>query len=83
MDTTTGPQNTLFSEQGTSSSLSSGSKIVTIPFGSYEVVVELDQNDRLLGIKEIRIPRVFLSLDQHRTRYGASGVDDLYEDDEA
>lgn len=80
MDTTTDPQDVL---QGTSSLLSTGSKIRTIPFGSHEVVVELDQNDRLLGIKEIRIRRAFLSLEQQRTRYGASGVDDLYEDDEA
>ena len=80
MDTTTDPQDVLLSGQGTSSSLSSGSKTVAFPFGSYEVVVEVDQNDKPIGIKEIRVSRVFLSLEQHGTRYGASDVDDLYED---
>jgi len=68
-------------EEGTGNhSLSTPVRTAVVPFGTYEVVVKLGQNDKFLGIKEIRITRDFLTLDQTLAHRGSFEIEDLYED---
>ena len=53
-------------------------KIVTYPFGKYEIKIELTEDDRFVSILEVKISKDFLSEEQKRVRTGVHDVDDLY-----
>ena len=51
-----------------------------VPFGAYEIVVMLGHDDKFLGVKEIRVARDFMTLDQMIMHRESFCVEDLYED---
>ncbi len=53
-------------------------KIVTYPFGKYEITVVLTTTGEFVGIAEIRVRRDFLSDKQRVTPQGYHDVADIY-----
>lgn len=54
------------------------SRQVVVPFGSYDVVIRVTEDGRLLGIDEIRVRKDFLSHEQRIASSGCFDVDEFY-----
>lgn len=68
-------------DQGTGSLSSTPiKKIISINFERYEIKVELSEDDKFLGIYEIRIDQDFLEHEQKIIPKGYHDVDKYYED---
>ena len=78
------PSQEYFPTEARTESISSSvtAKIAVVPYGTYEVVIILDQDNRFLGIQEIRITKDFLSLEQSLAHRDAFDVEDFYEDED-
>ena len=57
-------------------------KIMIVPYDIYDIVIEIDQSGRFMGIEEVRINKSFLSLKQLLANQGDMDVEEFYEDDE-
>ena len=55
-------------------------KLVVVPYGNCEVVVCLTQDDRFVGIYELRIKKDFLSPEQRVSSSGRLDVEEFYRD---
>ena len=55
-------------------------KLVTVPYDNFEIVVCLSEDDRFLGVAELRIKKDFLSAEQRIANTGVFDVDEFYED---
>lgn len=56
------------------------SRDVTTSFGDYVVTVCLDENDKFLGIKEIKLSKDFLSIQQKVNSSYVIDVEEFYDD---
>jgi len=55
-------------------------KLVVIPFGRYEIVARLTEDDKLIDIVELRIKKDFLSPEQRVSSSGYLDVDEFYQE---
>ncbi len=55
-------------------------KRVIIPFGKYEIVARLTEDNRLIDIVELRIKQDFLSPEQRVSTSGYLDVDEFYQE---
>ena len=53
-----------------------GTRIITLPFDDYEIVIAVTESGRVLGIQEVRIKKHFLNPNQ----IGYVDVDDFYQE---
>ena len=53
-------------------------KIITYPFGKYEIKVKLSLANQFIGIVEVKINKTFLSHKQKITSKGYHDVDEFY-----
>jgi hypothetical protein len=53
-------------------------KLVAVPYENYEIVLWLSEDDRFLGVAELRIKKDFLSLEQRVANTGVFDVDEFY-----
>ncbi len=53
-------------------------KLVTVPYENFEIVVCLSEDNRFLGIAELRVKRDFLSPAQRVANTGVFDVDEFY-----
>jgi len=57
-----------------------GHKLVVVPYHNFEVIVCLTEDNRFLGITELRIKKDFLSPDQKVANSGVFDVDEFYQE---
>jgi hypothetical protein len=55
-------------------------KLVVVPYGGCEVVVCLTEDNRFVGIRELRIKRDFLTPEQRVSTSGYLDVEEFYRD---
>ena len=55
-------------------------KVAVIPYGQYEIVICLTQDDRFVGIAEVRVSRDFLTPSQRVASSGYLDVEEYYRD---
>lgn len=53
-------------------------KLVAVPYENFEIVLCLSEDDRFLGVAELRIKRDFLSPEQRVANTGVFDVDEFY-----
>lgn len=53
-------------------------KLVAVPYENFEIVVRLSEDNRFLGIAELRIKKDFLSHEQRVANTGVFDVDEFY-----
>ncbi len=53
-------------------------KLVAVPYENFEIVVCLSEDNRFLGIAELRIKKDFLSHEQRVANTGVFDVDEFY-----
>lgn len=55
-------------------------KLVAVPYENFEIVVCLSEDNRFLGIAELRIKKDFLSHEQRVANSGVFDVDEFYQE---
>jgi uncharacterized protein (DUF1786 family) len=55
-------------------------KLVVVPYGNCEIVVCLTQDNRFVGISELRINKDFLTPEQRVASSGCLDVEEFYRD---
>jgi hypothetical protein len=55
-------------------------KIITFPFGKYEIKVKLTLSNEFLGIIEVGVSKDFISVEQKMNLKGYHDVEKLYEE---
>ena len=55
------------------------SRTVVVPYLNYEIVVRLTEDDRFIGVEELRIKKDFLSQAQRIANTGVFDVDEFYQ----
>jgi len=53
-------------------------KLVAVPYENFEIVVRLSEDNRFLGVAELRIKKDFLSPEQRVANTGVFDVDEFY-----
>ena len=57
-------------------------KVITYPFGKYEIKVELDESNRFLAVIEVKVNKDFMLMEQRLRNRCSHEVDDYYAGDQ-
>jgi len=67
--------------EGTGNRVSKRNKLIHYPFGKFEILVELADDNQFIGVKEIRLRKDFRTITQRlASSKGVHDVDEFYQE---